>query len=419
MKKTSSIWYFGDIESKDPLRICMDIEEAYALDVATNYERAKVAMEELIDELRANLDIQDIVIEFIPNGPGEDGSTASRETAIRRLRLEMLAGKGPDVFIMRYIPPEGNEGYNVDSGDMLIKSPQKVMENDLFLPLDEYIENNTQHTEWEKFPEVIMDAGCNVEGQQIIPITYTFPVIVYPKETFDYIPDHLLSWNEMLTDIKISPFAEDLLNCNYLGGYWDYLEFSFGELVDYEDECLLFTEEELLQRVKEVLAINPNDVHGSVEEELISAKIHSYLEPVTLLPLYSDDGGITARIETYAAISRTTDRPEESFAVIDTLLSTQVQQNFAIYSEYFCRKGVGGLLMNEELTNIKTGEPIYQNEENYRTVCILQEQITNANFESDVGTLVNDLVSKCVYSPEYIEGEVHSVYESLQRRVKE
>lgn len=419
MKKSSSIWYFGDTDSKDPLRICMDIQEATYLDRASNYATAKRTMEELLVDMKAKLGIQDIVIEFIPRGPGEDGGTVSRATAVKRLRLEILSGGGPDVFVMRYMPVAEADGFSIDSGDTLIKSPQSVMESGLFLPVDDYIENNTGLTEWNKFPKSIMDAGCNSEGQQIIPITYTFPVIIYPREVFNYVPDRLLSWNDLLTDPELSPYASDLLNCRYMEFFWPCLEFTFGQLVDYEEEELLFTEDELLSRVNEIISIDPNDTHGCIAEDFIGASIRSFVEPVTVLPWYCDDGGITARIDAYAAINRNTDRPEDSFAVLDFLLSTEAQQNYEIYSEYFYREGLGGLLMNEEFVNIETGEPLYQNEENYLSICELQKQITCANFDSNIGTLVSNLFSECALFPEYTDTYVHETYEDMQRRVRE
>lgn len=427
-KTTSSIMYFGDTESSDPLRICVDIQESYALDAKWNYTTAQRAMEEFLSALRTNLGTQDIVVEFIPNGSEEDGITAARATAVSRLRVEMLAGGGPDVFIMRYIPTEySGMGANLDSGDILIKSPQKVMESGLFLPLDEYIENNTQYTEWENFPQAIMDAGRNYEGQQIIPISYTLPVKIYTQEDFDYTPDRLLSWNDMLTDMELAPFAIDLINCHdytvsadqtYLS-YPGYLEFTLGQIADYEEGKLLFTEEELLQRVKEILALNPEDVHPDAEEGLLGIKARSYTQPVTLLPLYSDDGGITARIESYAAVNRNTDRPDDAFKVIDTLLSTEAQQNYKIYSEYFCKDYFAGFPMNDELYKKGTELKLYANEDNYNELCKLREQITHAYFDGEPSELLDNLFVKCVAFPEDTKNYVHETYEDLQRRVRE
>ena len=55
-----------------------------------------------------------------------------RSAALTRIRTEILAGKGPDVFICTcWVPGFGEEG--------LFKFPNQAMENRIFLPLDDYI----------------------------------------------------------------------------------------------------------------------------------------------------------------------------------------------------------------------------------------------------------------------------------------
>lgn len=428
METTSSIAYIGNTESKDPLRICVDIQEAYYMDSSANLMKAQRAMNDFLIDVRTNLDGQEVVIEFLPNdGVADEDTTARRASAVSRLRVEMLAGGGPDVFIMRYIQTDlGGAGANLDSGDILFKNPQKIMDSGVFLPLDEYIENSTRFAEWEKFPQAVMDAGRNYEGQQIIPLTYTFPVLTYPREVFDYTPDRLLTWNDMLTDPVLAPFAADLINCrkgyeeddegNYGVGYPEYIEFTLGEIADYEKGDLLFTEEELLQRMNEIMVLSMQDTNLDAKESMLGVSVRSYTQPITLLPMYSDDGGIFARVESYAAVNRNTKRPEEAFAVIDTLLSTEVQQNNKIYTEYLCY--TEGLPMNEELERIGTNQKLYMNEDNYKEICELQEQITGAYFDGEPTAILNMLLD-CDSFPDQVEGIVHEAYEDLQRRIKE
>lgn len=218
------------------------------------------------------------------------------------------------------------------------------MESGLFLPLDEYMENHTRFTEWDKQTQGVMAAGRNDEGQQIIPLKYTLPVIVYDKEAVDYTPARVLTWQDMLYDSELSPYALDLANCvDYqYGAYGDdgetphtqyYLTYILGNLVDFESEELLFTEEELLERINEIVSLDLDDVYDVPEqdyysgvERFLSVKLtnQSFNIPITLLPVYNDDGGVTASISAFAAVNRNTKRPEEAFAVIDILMSKNV-----------------------------------------------------------------------------------------------
>jgi len=429
MEKTSSIWYFGDTESEDPLRICMDIHATYSLDSAADYQTAEKAMNELLSVLRTELDTQEIVIEFIPNGMTEDGADTTRATAISRLRVEMLAGEGPDVFISRYMRSSSAE-LGTDSEYVLFNSPLKAMESGSFLPLDDYIANHAKRAEWESFPKAIMDAGKNDEGQQIIPVSYTLPVIIYPKEEFDYTPDRELSWNDLLTDPALKPYTAELADCrDYfdLNGETHYsfpnhLDFVLGELADYKAETPLFSEEELLQRVAEIMSINPTETPSNAQVCMLGVKPRSYYSyPITLLPLYSDDGGVTARIESYAAVNRNTTKPDAAFAVIDTLLSTDVQQNYKIYSKYLCYESFesyGGFPMYDTLKNVKTSMDMYANKENFDEFCELREQITHANFGAQEVELLY-VLPKCDAFPEQTEALVHEAYTDFERRVRE
>lgn len=426
LKTTSSSYYFGDTESPDPLHIYIDIQHSVGSDAGRDYFLARDAMEQLLSRLRSNLGIEDILIEFIPRKLSSEDS-GERAAVISRLRVEMMAGEGPDVFVVSYKTLPDAMGI-ISADDVLFKSPQSAMENGLFLSLEEYIENDTQYTEWKKFPKAIMDAGRNCEGQQIIPLTYTMPVIVYPKEVFDYTPDENLSWYDLLTDPKLAPFAIDLINSvdyevgsanNLMPFNEPYLEFIIGQTANYEEEKLMFTKEEILQRINEILALEKKDLNIDAEEQMLNTNVRSYNYPITLLPIYSDDGGVTARIDSYAVVNRNTDRPAEAFKVIDTLLSTEVQQSYKIFTEYLCNQSIGGFPINEELYKMDTRTQLYVKEENYYEVSNLQRQITNAKFHDVHSSLLELMYLNSASIPENTEKEVFEVYEDMQRRLKE
>ena len=428
---TSSLLHYGDTESSDPLRIYMDIQY-YSMDIL----EIRRTMDDFLYNIRTNLDVDDVVVEFMPNDVKIDGmpDNSERKSAAARLRVEILSGGGPDVFITQYKKTFGYDGYDIDSEDQLIRSPQKLMENGMFLPLDKYIENSAEYTAWDELPQAIMNAGRNEEGQQIIPIAYTLPVMILPREVFDYEPDRLLFWDDMLTDAVLSPYMSDLINCkdydsseNISGEFMvdyknDYLEFSLGQLVDYKNGELCFTEEELLRRVRQILAVNQEDVQPDAKESMFSTELRTkYDYPITILPMYSDDGGVSARIDFFAAVNRNTDRPEEAFKVIDTLLSTDMQNNSLIYSNYFCTK-YSDFPMNNELINEKNLNSLYRCKDNHEEVAELVGQITTANFDSEISSLLESAFSECISCEalgKTVEEIVHEYYDAMQRRVRE
>ncbi|MBP3705413.1 MAG: hypothetical protein J6I98_07760 [Clostridia bacterium] len=429
---------FGAADAKDPLRICVDLSEYTQSDPTVHYE----GIEDFLTALEQTAGLDDVVIEYLPpcnTGDMLNRDHSARATANDRLRVEIMAGGGPDVFIMKYMLVAGPMGYEYDETEVLFKYPNKAMENAIFLPLDAYMENNTRFTEWDKQTQAVLAAGRNEEGQQIIPLTYTLPLLCYPKTEFDYTPDRMLYWNDMLTDPELSPVAVDLANCSETISVLEnhsvkeetarvyYLSYILGDLADYKNEELLFTEEELLQRVHEIRALDQKDkydeVYGAGETAVgLDLSARTYSQPMTMIPLYSDDGGVTARIQNFAAVNRNTRRPEDAYAVIDLLMSKTMQKDSKFYFDSLY--GSGGLPLHEELFQEETPLVLfnfYMTDENYRELCEVREQITHAHFENEMTAKLNEMLMKCDHPEIYgtVEEIVHETYIDLQRRVRE
>ena len=82
----------------------------------------------------------------------------------------------------------------------------------------------------------------------------------------------------MLTNHELLPYSLDLANCGRLESavidgerteYWapysDYMHRILGNLADYENETLCFTEEELLMCVNEIMVLEHEDAFEEVE----------------------------------------------------------------------------------------------------------------------------------------------------------
>lgn len=212
----------------------------------------------------------------------------------------------------------------------LFEFPQKSMENGLFLPLDDYMENHAQFADWDKQEQVILEAGRNDEGQQIIPLDYSFGVQVHPKSSVDLEkPDHPVTFEEALSDPELSELYSVFYNCssNFMyGGEINEDSFSpglacliMGMPADFEKEELGFTEEELLSVMDTMFSL-PKDQGlegtGTGYKEIIDVGfLPQYDQPFTILPLYTTDGVLHANISSFIAINRNTKRPEGSLHV--------------------------------------------------------------------------------------------------------
>lgn len=189
------------------------------------------------------------------------------------------------------------------------------------------MENHTQYTEWDKLTETVLAAGRTEEGQLLIPLAYTVPVLIYNAEDFDHTPSAEMTLQDMLSDEALYAAAARL--GDGLGmrdpqfesqALWCLTEYMLGDLADYEAEELLFTEEELLQCVDLIFELqeytqetDPYSEEGWNENSLgigmncdgceLAYELNGIkeTEDFSVVPQYSDDGGTTAMILSYAA----------------------------------------------------------------------------------------------------------------------
>lgn len=165
---------------------------------------------------------------------------AERESQLTSIRTEVLAGKGPDVFICSC------PNFDYDNSKPLFLFPNQVMERKIFLPLDSYLEN-AEYMEWDKLFQPVMEAGKNEEGQQLLPMSYQITAMLFDSELYSCIEELPMTWEMMkASNDPIIQYAGSFQSINNL----------FGELADYRNDQLSFTEDELLLRYSELCDLN-------------------------------------------------------------------------------------------------------------------------------------------------------------------
>jgi len=433
----------GEAGELEPLRILVDADAPEFAE-----ESCKKMMEEFIEYAVSVGGPTDVVIEVLPSLDN------ARESALDRIRTEIMAGDGPDLFIVR-------SDRGVNDRDLLFPIPEKAMENGLFLPLDKYIKK-AQFMEWDKHTKAIMDAGRDRFGQQMIPMVYTTPLTFYRTADIpDVKPEADTSWQDMLEDetniLRTAATWRHSVKGNdeFKESENSYLEYILGDLADFRKDKLLFSEEELLQRVIEVIETE----NAYKEKEISSGFAHyqtriypgfdydldhhlgpglwidtRYTKPdqyrgiqfkdeQTMIPIYSDDGGVTATIAAFTAINANTRRAEDAFFIMDLLLSRYWQQQLNLYDVYF-GGGAAGIPVHEDL--MQKGYPIrpifYIKQANYQEYSRVREQITRAYFRGDFTDSFEELYKEC--KPAYVSGKdiepiVAEFYQKLKIMIAE
>ncbi len=397
----------GLFRTKDTLKVCIDS--------LNDPSSVKMYMYDFMYSFTQVTGIENVEFEYLPT------SGVERETAIQRIRTELMSGSGPDVFLVK-----------CTSADFaLFPYPEKVMEAGFFLPLDEYMENSTQYTEWDKQNQVVLAAGRNDEGQQIIPLSYHCPIQVHDKAKLDVEkPDHPLTFGEILSDPELTSLYSEFYNCQniYLDNGENFYsiwpgQFSYipGKLADFETEELLFTEEELLSTVEQIFSLPlDKDVADTEYTEVYGPSYLPQLaQPFTLLPLYSMDGGVAVTIDSIAAINRNTKMPEEAYAFLDFFMREKTQLTSFVYHAF---AGVGIPLFDDVYKEGYAYNGRTLTNEAYAEFADLKSQITAANFYDDLSNDLAQMMKACWETNKEglpLDDIVHETYELMQRKVKE
>ncbi len=370
---------------------CGDAQEADTekLVICTD-EIHKDTVETLAEDWRNMVDGAEVEIISIP----QDESLA--QTKITELRTELMSGGGPDVFLV---------GCNIDTDDgeapMLFPNPEKAMYSGLFLPLDDYMEN-ARYMDPEHWNQKIMSAGKTPEGQLTLPIAYTYCAYAFDTEALENPSSVPGSWDELLQ------CQEPAIRNNVPYGACLWLSQTFARLADYENETLMFSEEELEKRVEDALAWqmgsqvteeqSPVTAYAQVGDTFWSQVSEMAGNPETILPVPNDENGVTAYVTLYAAVNRNTEHPEQAFDLLDFMFSDQVMTGVGFASEdsdtnYGHSNNFSfatGVLTNTEAARqalrVPAAQALYEDTET---------RITHVRYYSQLDNTISQMYSEC------------------------
>lgn len=408
---------FWGCESKgsEPLRICFDLEKGYVEYVGA-LEPAVKGFLETVADLGGP---EDGEAEYIP------ASGSERKSVLTQLRNEIMAGSGPDVFIVI----SGNDRSNLEDDDPLFPFPEKSMASGLFLPLDSYIEN-AQFLEWDKLTPQVMAAGKIEKGQMLLPLCYTFPVTFYRKEEVSLMTTAETTWEDMIND------STGLLSCagnmwyQPMDGYtlitpWNLFPAALlGKGEDYEAEQLNFTQEELLTYTKQAVSLYQREQAGEFDSlpshkpAAMTVDECSGIE-YAMVPCYQVHGGVTATVTAFAGINANTKRADDAFFLLDVLLKGDFQEKSSLYQYFGDSNGIPtyeGLMTEEH----PASGGWHMSDSNYQEFSRIREQITATRFSSILDTELTNMLSLCCGTDEdqLTETEIEEIVSETYRKLK-
>ena len=171
----------GETGGDDGLRVLVDLGICRTY-IRTEQQRDKTLeqFKKDIKELGGPTDIEFECIYYDYRSERKSENASLRHSELTRVRTEIMAGKGPDVFIAAC-----DNHANLEREEALFKYPEQTLDRRMFLPLDKYIEN-AQFMEWDKLQPAVMAAGKNEDGQQLLLLTYSMPLSIFRKSEFPH-----------------------------------------------------------------------------------------------------------------------------------------------------------------------------------------------------------------------------------------
>lgn len=308
-------------EESDPVVIC--IEEAFEQDA-----------EELLDYLKATG--METEYEFLVLPENQE----DREPELTRIRTEIMAGEGPDAFILNATIP----GTVTNSGDVLeslFPNVEKSMYSHLFLDLEDMVQQS-EIVDLESCNQTVMDVGVTGDGRFLLPLTYTFSALTVDRSALED-PDYTFSTLEELLQSD-QETLKGLFSYSTLG----MLPNCLGLLADYEGQNLLVTPESLqtaIEQAESFTAYQDEQYSGSTAR--LGGLAASWSDWMNLpyektaynvYPIPNPEGGVTAAVTMYAAINRNAAHPQEAFSFIEQLFREELvtQMGFEVNDYHYC-----------------------------------------------------------------------------------
>lgn len=267
-------------------------------------------------------------------------NTEDRETELTRLRTEIMAGEGPDAFILDATVP----GTVTDSGEpleALFPNVEKSMYSHLFLDLEDMAQSS-EIIDLESCNKTVMDVGVTSGGRFLLPLTYTFSVHIFDTA-------HLNDPNFTFTSLEeLLQSDEESLKGTLAWGSFRLFPDCLDPLVDYEGQNLLVTREAMQQAVEQADALVDLQDETYSESPLVyqsgtGISMYSLLglssedTEYTFFPVPNRNGGVTAAVTFYAAINANAAHPQEAFDFIELLYSPELvtQQGFEVNGMHY------------------------------------------------------------------------------------
>ena len=318
-------------------------------------ERMKLIVEDVMkyfnDTRETPVDFQ---VTYIPENENE------RAGVCKRLRTELMTGKGADIYILAEYQRNGGL-FSVDEDTLLLPDANKTLNSGVFKDISEY---TTDDESFQKCFAPVMEAGA-VDGRQyIVPFSFDTRLLKSIKE-LNAGSITLEDCRKPLTQLLKEEKLQEMNPYDFLDvGTW------IGNSFDYQKGEIYFSEEDVIHVLEYATAdggyYDPDFIPEYWAAPGQYESLHSfdsYLEELQeteygYLPMVTLDGRPAARILSYGAVGRTCKNPELAYDFLrifwqDEFVSRDglsvPYEDFTAYYHNATVLNLGGIPVREDL----------------------------------------------------------------------
>lgn len=294
-------------------------------------------------------------IDILPTDESE------REVYLERLRVEMLAGNGPDIYLMPTALAHDVE--------MLIPDVNLAMNNGMFADISTYYDTD-EKLETQDLHQDVMDAGVVDGTRYVLPLRFNMPVLFADTAvlaenqiSIDSI-SNILGLLEIMTDIGKTAWTSVLhpsiaLNTHFETDSiepYNCIGLSYlGQVMDYKSGTVNLSTDELARFIKaygelysqfdyeqsyiatsvsgyswgfSVLGENGPVYLGSLSSvPVMQAIANAEGRDLTIVPMESTAGETVANVTFYGAVGASCNQPELAYEFLREFLTQEIQWN--------------------------------------------------------------------------------------------
>ena len=253
---------------------------------------------------------------------------AEREIEIQKLRTEIMAGKGPDVYLI-----DGGEEYG-EEFLTLLENPYQTMQSGALAPMDALMEEDS-YWEDDTYSDVILKAGQYDGHQYILPMSVSYYVLPRETDMEEMTEDTLGEWLEQARN------SQDIrLKTAFWSSLWAQSARWMQPAADYERGEVLFNKEKWIKFSDQYFQFHI-DVGEEVHEtgnwynfEMLSSAVFSDKTSSIDLQVVPDlEGRKMASIQTYGAVGMSSDLKQEAYDFLMLFLNDRSQKYSREHSE--------------------------------------------------------------------------------------